>query len=161
LSGALHDDLVLRVRAWRAGTFAIARAQGKVHEGPIGAQMMRLLSAVSPIQAIEEAYNQLDQIYQLGRETEVLSTQDTEALRTLVKKRQRSKEALQSLQSLHALAKSFGPGDLATAMDAAIIAVGCAYVDHPINKLGQGRFVPAASDIGRINIRDPRLRRTP
>jgi len=142
--GALHDDLVLRVRKWRAGTFAIARQEAR--EELIGAQTMRLLSAVSPREAIEEAYDQLlRMIPQLSK--------DNEALITLIKKRGRSKA---DLQNLRAQRESLEPSDLATAMDAAIVAVGCAYANHPINKLRQGRLVPARFDIRQVNIEAPR-----
>lgn len=161
--GALHDELALRVRTWRAGTFAIALNHAKAREVPIGAQTMRLLSAVSPSAAIEEAYDQLDRIsarYQLEKEAAPLrGLLNEREERTKAGDQLGSKDALKILRRCR---KSLPAGDLATVGEAAIVALEDAYANHPINELGQGRLVPPRSEISRrINMRDPRRRRSP
>jgi hypothetical protein len=128
-SAAITGELAERVRLWRADSFRLL-----LRRELQDAESMRLLSALSPTEAIHVAQERLGPF-----------TRD-EALEGLATVPLTEKQ-LNSLRMLRARA----PQDprLVQALDVAMVAVKRSYASHPFNQFQNGLFVPKDTDIER------------
>jgi len=127
--------LAERIRLWRAESFRLLSRQDR----QIDSESIRLLSALSPIEAIRVAEDGLGQF----ERDEILAGFTTRLL---------TKEQLNPLRIMRARAASQN-SRLAQALDVAIVALEERYASHPFNEFRNGAFVPRDIDIERHGAR--------
>jgi hypothetical protein len=141
---AITDELAERVRLWRADSFRLLSRQDR----QMDSESMRLLSALSPAEAIRVAQ---DGLGRFARD-ETLADFATGSLTT---------KQIDSLRLQRAGATSQDPR-LVQALDVAIVALEERYASHPFNFFREGVFVPQDTDIDRQGSQArQRLRRYP
>ena len=139
-AAAITDELAERVRLWRADSFRLL-----LRRELQDTESMRLLSALSPKEAIRIAQHRLDQYqYQRSDKDFLASEPRTE----------------DSLRKLREMASSQAP-HLVQTLDVAIVALEQRYASHPFNRFRKGVFVPRGIDIERQGAWGQQPRRYP
>ncbi len=153
MAGGLGD----RVRAWRARTYALARSSTR-HD-LIEPNLMHLLAAISPEEALVEANEQL-----MSRQHRGDNQRAGELQAALGEEGLQAPGALSMLREFRTslTARSSETNrSLETAVDAALAALESIQTHHPINQANEGRLVPERADIDAINSQETRDYRGP
>jgi hypothetical protein len=146
---ALTGELGDRVRAWRAHTYALAHRSAEVIEP----NLMRLLTAISPAEALGEAEARLMSSPYRRDDELVHGLQETI--------HQQGLRGSGALSALRGYRNSVSAGSFATVVDAAIVALENPFENHPINQANERQLVPTRADIDAINTHVARNFRSP
>ena len=150
----MDEEIIERVRYWRAKTFTNIRNAITQTERPADSQVISLLSALNADIALKMAWDELVRSHR--RVDKLQSIPVVQSLDDIIARGPNVQEPEQLISKLESYLKALTPTEksienLSMSLRATIEALKKPYASHPINQFNGGSLVPSEMEIAGID----------